>query len=107
MLFNKKGLNFTTPLEHDRLIRAAYFGGRCEVFGNAYPDEQIYHFDFYAMYSQIMLENFCFGNMTLITEVSDTKAPGFYNVRVCSKIKEIPVLPFRDNTGKLLFPNGS
>lgn len=105
--FNDKNVNSTIPLEWDHLIRPAYFGGRCEVFGNALDGEYVYHYDFYSMYSQIMYDKFCFGKLQIIKYITDTKAPGFYNVTVRSNIKEIPVLPYRLKNGKLLFPNGS
>lgn len=105
--FNSKNVNLTIPASWDRLIRSAYYGGRCEVFGNAAPDEYIYHFDFYSMYSQIMEKNFCYGQLRLVYNPVSTKDPGFYNVNVISSIKEIPVLPYHSKTGKLFFPNGS
>lgn len=104
--FNDKNINSTISIEWDRIIRPAYFGGRCEVFGNAFKDEYIYHYDFYSMYSQIMHGNFCFGKLQIITGITDIKTPGFYNVTIISNIKEIPVLPYRLESGKLLFPNG-
>lgn len=104
--FNSKNVNLITPVSWDRLVRLAYYGGRCEVFGNAAPGEYIYHFDFYSMYSQIMKENFCYGQMQVVYNITSTKDPGFYNVDVISNIKNIPILPYHSKTGKLFFPNG-
>jgi hypothetical protein len=107
--FNK--LNLETKLEkkNDKIIREAYFGGRCEIFGNAKEDEKIFHFDFTGMYSQIMKEEFCFGKIKIIKEVKNKEQikEGFYDVTIISKEMHIPVLPFRNEDGRLLFPNGS
>jgi hypothetical protein len=43
-------------------IRPAYFGGRCEVFGNPKIDEIILHHDYTGMYSQCMLEKYPHGS---------------------------------------------
>ena len=106
--FNK--LNIETKIEkkYDKIIREAYFGGRCEIFGNAKQEEKIFHFDFTGMYSEIMKEEFCFGKIKIIDKVNNNviNNPGFYEVTVLSNNMKIPVLPFRSEEGKLLFPNG-
>jgi len=105
-IYNKKKVNMEISRYEDELIRKAYYGGRCEVFGNPYEFEKIFHYDFTGMYSQVMREQFCFGK-AVKTAAKDTNAPGFYNVRIESKIDHIPVLPVRnEDNGKLLFPNG-
>lgn len=109
-IFKKKFniLNLETRLEkkNDKLIREAYFGGRCEIFGNAKKDEKIFHFDFTGMYSEVMKEEFCFGKIKIKKNIKNIKNPGFYEVTVKSEKMNLPVLPFRNKEGKLLFPNG-
>jgi hypothetical protein len=56
--FNYKNLETKLNKKYDKIIREAYFGGRCEVFGNAKKEEMIFHFDFTGMYSEIMKEEF-------------------------------------------------
>ena len=107
-IFNKKGLETCMNKENDKIIREAYFGGRCEVFGNAKEEERIFHFDFTGMYSEIMKEEFCFGKIKIEKEIEtkEIEEPGFYEVTVISKEMKIPVLPYRNEDGKLIFPNG-
>ena len=106
--FNYKKINISLHQNDDELIRESYYGGRCEVFGNAMSNENIYHFDFTGMYSQIMKEEtFCFGKPYISKEKKIDK-PGFYKVRVLSIGFEIPILPYRDEKNKkLIFPNGT
>ena len=46
------------PRMIENYIRPSYVGGRCEVFGNATPNEIILHHDYTGMYSQCMLEKY-------------------------------------------------
>lgn len=89
----------------ESFIRSSYFGGRCEVFGNAKETEHIKYFDFSGMYGQCMLENFHIGDgeykkNTCINDI------GFYNIDYESKNMEVPVLPAHYNN-KLMFMNGT
>jgi hypothetical protein len=104
--FNKLNLETRLEKKNDKVIREAYFGGRCEVFGNAKKDEKIFHFDFTGMYSEVMKENFCFGKIKIKKNVKKINIPGFYEVTLKSENMDLPVLPFRNSEGKLLFPNG-
>lgn len=102
--------SFKIPLNIDRdldnEIRKAYYGGRCEVFGNPYEDDYIYHFDFTGMYSNRLKELFPIGKPKKISKPKWENTPGFYYIRVKSNLK-LPILPYRcKNSGKLLFPNG-
>jgi len=87
----------------DNIIRDAYYGGRCEVFGNSLKNEFVYHFDFRGMYSICMKEklptkNFHYSELSIVSE------PGFYKITFSSNIN-IPVLPVK--TDLLYFPNGT
>jgi hypothetical protein len=104
-LFNKYDIKISNKLEIDLEFRQSYFGGRCEIFGNPKKDEKIYHYDFKGMYSQVMLEDFPIENFIVINNPETIENPGFYHVEVESDL-EIPILPIRSITGKLLFPNG-
>jgi hypothetical protein len=106
--FNNLNLETKLDKKYDKIVREAYFGGRCEIFGNVKEGEKIFHFDFTGMYSEIMKEEFCFGKIKIIKEVGIEKKieEGFYDVDIVSNDMNIPVLPFRSEEGKLLFPNG-
>ena len=106
--FNNLNLETKLDKKYDKIVREAYFGGRCEIFGNVKEGEKIFHFDFTGMYSEIMKEEFCFGKIKVVREVRIEKKieEGFYDVDVISDNMDIPILPFRNEEGKLLFPNG-
>jgi hypothetical protein len=76
--FNKNKVSFNTNNNFDSFIRPSYFGGRCEVYGNPYDNEKIFHFDFSGMYAQCMLQKFCFGNYKIIKKPNNIETPGFY-----------------------------
>lgn len=96
-------LNLDLPRDTEAALRHAYFGGRCEIFGNPGPDEQIAHFDFKGMYQQCMMESVPCGEFIYQNCASDFNKPGFYYVEV-NVTGHTPVLPFKEN--KLLFPEG-
>lgn len=105
--FNKYNIDLNLNRDLDKDIRKAYYGGRCEVFGNPYNDEYIYHFDFTGMYSNRLKECFPIGEPLKIIKPKWENKPGFYYIRVESNIK-LPILPYRcEESGKLLFPNGT
>lgn len=104
--FNKNRISFKNSELHDKLCRQAYFGGRCEVYGNPYKDDLIFHFDFSGMYAQCMLEKFAYGSFLIKTADADITKPGFYWIIFDSNLKT-PVLPIHDIVnGKLMFVNG-
>ena len=90
------------PQNIEYLIRESYFGGRCEVFGNAVENEFIYHFDFKGMYSLCMKEKLPTYNFKYV-EVSSIEQPGFYKITFTSDMN-LPILPIK--TDLLYFPNG-
>jgi hypothetical protein len=82
----------------------AYYGGRCEVFGNPEKDDIIHHFDFSGMYGQCMLEKFPVGESFFTESNLNYKKIGFHTIKFkCNNY--LPFLPFK--SGKLLFPNGA
>ena len=85
-------------------IRRAYFGGRCEVFGNLRSHESLYHFDFRGMYSLCMQEDLPIGPWYFTLSPPDFSKPGYYSITYMSHMG-IPILPSRRND-KLLFENG-
>ena len=90
----------------DNAIRLAFYGGRCEVFGNPEKGEKIFHYDFSGMYTNRLLEALPLGLPEYVIKPKAVKT-GFYSVRVRSEGFDIPILPYRDpETGRLLFPNG-
>lgn len=104
--YNKHNVNTSLNIIKDHELRKSYFGGRCEIFGNPYKNEYIYHYDFKGMYAQVMLENFPVGHLNYNTPLNIT-LPGFYFVEVYSNMK-IPILPYKNKEEKsLTFPNGN
>jgi hypothetical protein len=92
-------------VKFDDLIRKAYYGGRCEVFGNLNSGEVALHFDFKGMYSQCMTQNIPAGELTIQHKCLDFETPGFYHISF-EQNAHIPVLPIHlDN--KLMFANGT
>jgi len=88
---------------HYEYFKNAYYGGRCEVFGNPH-NKKIHYFDFSGMYAQCMLELFPVGNMTIKYDNLSVKEVGFHTIMFkCDDY--LPYLPCRHN--KLLFPNGT
>ena len=76
--FNKNKISFMESGFYDKLVRKAYYGGRCEVYGNPVSAEYIYHYDFSGMYAQCMQEKFAFGKYIIKTDGFDLEKPGFY-----------------------------
>jgi hypothetical protein len=58
---NIKQIDKKIKKTEDYYIRKAYYGGRCEVFGNVKNDEEIFHYDFPGMYGLCMKEKFPYG----------------------------------------------
>ena len=59
--FNQFNFIIQNTFNDDKLFRKAYYGGRCEVFGNIVENEKLFQFDFKGMYAQIMLTKFPYG----------------------------------------------
>lgn len=100
--WNKINLNLCKKSKN--LVRQAYFGGRCEVFGNKREGEKVLHFDFKGMYQQCMAEKLPFGD--LVWEEGpflNTHEPGFYFIKI-KYLSELPILPSRED--KLYFKDG-
>ena len=90
------------PRMIENYIRPSYVGGRCEVFGNATPNEIILHHDYTGMYSQCMLEKYPTGKWT-IKHPTTIREVGFYSIQFKSNM-DIPILPVKID--KLYFMNG-
>lgn len=104
--FNKN-IKLNLSNEEDKHIRPAYYGGRCEVFGNPIDGDLIFHYDFSGMYTNRLKELFPYGNFRIICKPNNLAMVGFYHIDVESNIEDIPILPYRcPHTKKLLFPNG-
>lgn len=105
-VFNVKKIQLYSNIEDDFLFRSAYYGGRCEVFGNSKNNENIYHFDFTGMYAQVMLEDFNYGSYEIVQNPKEIVKNGFYFIEGFSS-NEIPVMPHHsDKNSKLMFTNG-
>jgi len=90
--------------KYKRIIRQAYFGGRCEIFGNPRVGEKILHFDFSGMYQNCMLEDLPYGDFQL-EPVSDNliSGAGFYHIGITYD-EYLPILPVKED--KLYFKSG-
>ena len=105
--FNNNKIKLTFNSVIDRIARNSYYGGRCEVYGNPKPEEQIFHFDFTGMYAQCMSEKFPYGEYKLSLNSKNISKPGIYWIEYESIDMNIPVLPHhRLKDGKLMFTNG-
>jgi len=109
-IFNKNKIPQQISTDAETYIKNAFFGGRCEVFGNPMQEEFIYHYDFEGMYGQCMAEANVFGQPSFQTfpagETNNKLQPGFYNID-WESANYLPVLPHHNViTGKLLFTNG-
>lgn len=114
--FNSDGIRIYNDCKIDECLRVGYYGGRCEVFGNPYKNEKIFHYDFKNMYGNLMLENFPYGELTYKEgpEIKEIEEIGFYHVKVKSNLK-LPVLPhktkffykrYKIDAEELIFTNG-
>lgn len=106
--FNKNMISLQTKQTLDSLIREGYFGGRVEVFGNT--ERRVYHYDFPGMYGICMKEKFPHGEVKiLLGHQLDINAldPGFYTIQWNSPNLKIPILPIKNEFGKLVFLNGT
>jgi hypothetical protein len=93
--FNEFKIKLENKKEIDESIRPAYYGGRCEIFGNPYKNcDQILHMDYNNMYAEILKTNFPTGDLYVEKNVKDLSKEGFYFVDVISDLR-IPVLPNR------------
>lgn len=105
--FNLSKVNVKISNEEDEILRNAYYGGRCEVFGNVDLGEEVYHFDFSGMYAQVMMESYGYGRCLLSVEIVSINRPGFYWVKVKSHNFKIPILCHKSKVNdRLMFTNG-
>jgi hypothetical protein len=70
-MFNKF-IKLNIKTEDDNLIRPAYYGGRCEVFGNPIKGDFIFHYDFSGMYTNRLKESFPYGDFTILDKIVST-----------------------------------
>lgn len=105
--FNNNRICLNTKNYFDSFIRPSYFGGRCEVYGNPYENEKVFHFDFSGMYAQCMSQKVCFGDYKIIQKPTSIDLPGFYWIKWKSVDNYLPILPHHNKkNGKLMFTNG-
>lgn len=84
-------------------VRNAYYGGRCEVFGNLRKDELGYYFDYPSMYSNVLKTHLPAGGY-YFSRPPKIQGPGFYKITYQHE-SYMPVLPVRQD--KLYFPTGT
>jgi hypothetical protein len=110
-VFLKNYNNLNLKLGYDKLfdayIRPAYYGGRCEVFGNPTKGKHIYHFDYSGMYGWCLEQKFPMGKYVFKNKNLDVNIPGYYHIEYTSLNTEFPILPHHNfANGKLMFANG-
>ena len=116
-VFKNKYLEFNTLANLSRhknidgFIRQGFYGGRTEVFRSYIGDNKGYYYDVKGMYAEAMKESLPCGEPIRITEFSDNwlnegMDKGFYSVFVDAPKIDIPVLPYRSEEDKLMFPWG-
>lgn len=99
--FNK--INFNINKNYKEILNQAYFGGKCEVYGNSKNSEKILHFDFSSMYFHCMQEELPYDDFYLKNENLNLNEPGFYYINV-EYYNKFPILPLK--TDKLYFKEG-
>lgn len=98
-------INLNLKTKYKQIIRQAYLGGRCEIFGNPREGEKILHFDFKGMYQMCMLENLPYGDFKFKNaDNNDMSEPGFYYIEI-DYDSDIPILPLKED--KLYFKKGT
>jgi len=105
--YKKKISNYSFKV--DELFRKGYYGGRVEIF--KMRGENLHYYDVNSLYPSVMydfeyplIEN---NNLEYVNKFIPD-ALGYYYVKV--KVPEdeyIPLLPYKDKEGKLLFPQGT
>lgn len=96
-------VNFNLPQDQKNFFSQAYFGGKCEVYGNALKNEKILHYDFSGMYYNCMKESLPYGDFIFKDHTFNINEPGFYFIEI-EYINKYPILPIK--TDKLYFKEG-
>lgn len=96
-------INLNLPKIHKNIINFAYFGGKCEVYGNPIKGEKILHFDFSGMYYNCMKECLPYGEFFFKNSNFNLEEPGYYYIEI-EYYNVLPVLPIK--TDKLYFKDG-
>ncbi len=73
-----------------------FFGGRCEIVGNPYKGDKLYHFDFPNMYGNLLKEDLPLGNLEFKKGGIYKGEPGFYKCMIRQLKTMFPVLPYRE-----------
>lgn len=92
--------------DNHEIYRNGYYGGRCEVVRRY--GQNLHYYDINSLYPSVMLtEQYPLGESVFVRErVPETL--GYYKVKAYApEGLHIPVLPFRDESKKLLFPTGT
>ena len=104
--YNKKNIDLKYNSLLDNYVRSAYYGGRCEVFGNPKNSTKLYHFDYSGMYGWCLQQKFPYGSYVFKNTNLNINTPGYYYIEYSSNM-EIPVLPHHNPlNNKLMFTNG-
>ena len=96
-------INFNINQNFKEILGQAYFGGKCEVYGNSKKFEKILHFDFSGMYFNCMQEELPYDDFYLKDRDLNLSEPGFYYINT-EFTNKYPILPIK--TDKLYFKEG-
>lgn len=94
LFYNYKKIPLKISNCEEIFIRPAFFGGRCEIFGNQRENEYVKYFDFRGMYGQCMMENFHNGKGRFLLD-ADINQIGFHSIEYETKDNYLPILPYR------------
>jgi len=103
---------YTPPLNILEYTRKAYYGGRTEVFTTGKIKEDLYLYDVNSLYPFSMKNEFpdteTIQKITHNTDINlIRKYQGVSYVRVKAPYMKYPILPFRDEEKRLIFPYGT
>lgn len=108
-IFRQSFLKTTIPSLNnylDNYIRSGYFGGATDHYKRY--GEKLYHYDVNSLYSTAMLNDMPLNYVKYHNDIKDlNNFFGFCLAEIQSPINiKIPILPYRDNNNRIIFPHG-
>ncbi|MBD3196323.1 MAG: hypothetical protein GF317_14790 [Candidatus Lokiarchaeota archaeon] len=109
---NYLSINISKPKDEIiELLKKSYYGGRCEIFNMNKIKGEIYYYDINSLYPYIMLNNL-FPNPNHFELYYGDENFSLDNFGVCAceittTENYLPVLPYKSDSGKLIFPIGT
>jgi hypothetical protein len=92
----------------DFYIRKSYYGGSTDIYQKY--GENLYYYDVNSLYSKAMLKPLPLKPLPFEPDLWNSKLEDFYGFAFCwincPKNIKIPLLPFRKESGEIIFPTG-